>query len=130
MRNPQLLSASNAAQPPFFDCMASSHLSARAWQAKESQIEESHNGDLDYPPTNRKKRDSRLASSSRAGCKRYPRLHEALADYMTVPGYLRIYPSARIVVDVADAADGASEDEVITYLSGICAKARICCVPI
>ena len=36
---------------------------------KESQTEESHNGDLDYPPTNRKKRDSRLESSV-AVCKR------------------------------------------------------------
>ena len=39
-------------------------------QIEESHYEESHsrNRDLDYPPTNRKKRDSRLESSA-AVCK-------------------------------------------------------------
>jgi Helix-turn-helix domain len=85
---------------------------------KESQIEESQleeNCDLDYPPTNRKKRDSRLESRA-AICKKYPRLQEVLADYMTAPGDERFSPSARLVVDVMDAAGGASEDEVIRCL--------------
>jgi hypothetical protein len=85
-------------------------------QIEESHLEESHNADLDYPPTNRKKRDSRLESSSAAVCKQYPRLQEALADYMAVPGEERIYPSARVVVDVVDAAGGRTEDEVIACL--------------
>ena len=89
-------------------------LAPKESQTEESQLEE--NCDLDYPPTNRKKRDSRLESSSRAGCKKYPRLHEALADYMTAPDGERIYPSARTVVDVMDAAGGASDDEVIACL--------------
>ena len=44
-------------------------LAPKESQTKESHSEESHNGDLDYPPTNRKKRDSRLESSV-AVCKR------------------------------------------------------------
>jgi hypothetical protein len=83
---------------------------------KESQTEESHKSDLDYPPTNRKKRDSRLESPSHVVCKQYPRLQEAIADYMTAPGDERINPSARLVVDVMDSAGGASEDEVIRCL--------------
>ena len=83
-------------------------------QIEESHSEESHNGDLDYPPTNRKKRDSRLESRA-AICKQYPRLQEAVADYMTA-GEERIMPSARLVVDIMDAAGGHSEDEVIACL--------------
>jgi hypothetical protein len=85
---------------------------------KESQIEESQleeNRDLDYPRTNRKKRDSRLESSV-AVCKQYPRLQEAIVDYMTAPDDERISPSARLVVDVMDSAGGASEEEVIACL--------------
>jgi hypothetical protein len=84
-------------------------------QTEESHLEESHNGDLDYPPTNRKKRDSRLESSA-AVCKQYPRLQEALADYMMAPGDERISPNTRLVVDIMNAAGGASEDEVIACL--------------
>jgi Helix-turn-helix domain len=85
-------------------------------QIEESHAEESHNGDLDYPPTNRKKRDSRLESLPPAVCKQYPRLQEAVADYMAAPGEERITPSARLVVDIMNAAGGASEDEVIACL--------------
>jgi len=84
-------------------------------QIEESHSKESHNGDLDYPPTNRKKRDSRLESRA-AICKQYPRLQEALADYMMAPGEERITPTARLVVDIMDAAGGHSEDEVIACL--------------
>jgi hypothetical protein len=35
---------------------------------------------------------------------------------MTAPGDERIYPSARLVVDIMDAAGGHSEDEVIACL--------------
>jgi hypothetical protein len=86
-------------------------------QREESQIEEK-NIDLDYPPTNRKNRDSRAdAGDVRPRCKHYPRLREALADYMTIPDDPeRIYPSDRQVVDVMDAGAGASEEEVIQCL--------------
>jgi hypothetical protein len=43
-------------------------------------------------------------------------LQEAVAEYMTAPGDERIYPSARLVVDIMDAAGGPSEDEVIACL--------------
>lgn len=88
---------------------------------KESQVEKSQseetNIDLDYPVTNREKRDSRpdirVESSN---CKQYPRLREALADYMTTPADLeRVYPNDRQVLDVIDAA-GASEDEIVRCL--------------
>jgi hypothetical protein len=89
---------------------------------KESHIKESHieetNIDLDYPPTNRKDRDSRPDSSdARSGCKPHPRLREALADYMmTTDDDERVYPRDRLVVDVMDAAAGATEEEVIKCL--------------
>ncbi len=88
---------------------------------KESHSEESHteeNIDLDYPPTNRKKRDSRLEFGGESSvCKQYLRLREALADYMTTEDDTeRLYPSDRQVVDVMDAAIGASEEEAIQCL--------------
>jgi len=87
-------------------------------QIQESHPEESHNGDLDYPPTNRKNRDSRLdVASLRVGCRQYPQLREALADYMTIEGEAEHpYPSDRHVVDVVDAAEGATEEDVIQCL--------------
>jgi hypothetical protein len=89
---------------------------------KESQIEESQfeekNIDLDYPPTNRKKRDSRAEPGADcSSCKPYPRLREALADYMTIAeDPERVYPKDRLVVDVMDSAGGATEDEVLRCL--------------
>jgi hypothetical protein len=87
---------------------------------KESQIQERYlektNSDLDYPLTKRKNRDSRPDAALRAGCRQYPRLREALADYMARVGEERIYPSERVVVDILDAAGGASEEEVISCL--------------
>src|SRR5260370_9850139 len=88
---------------------------------KESQFEESHSEetrDLDSPTTNRKKRDSRpdpaLATSE---CKEYPRLREALALYMmTGLDDEKAMPTPRHVVDVMDAAAGATEDEVLRCL--------------
>lgn len=87
-------------------------------QSEESHSKESHNIDLDSPPTNRKNRDSRVESGDvRADCKKYPRLRETLADYMTTADDgERVYPPERLVVDVMDAAGGASEDEVIECL--------------
>ena len=87
-------------------------------QSEESHSEESQNIDLDYPPTNRKNRDSRAdAGDVRPHCKQYPRLREALADYMTVPDDAeRVYPRDRHVVDAMDASAGASEEEVIHCL--------------
>jgi hypothetical protein len=85
---------------------------------EESHSEESQNIDLDYPPTNRKNRDSRLDSSvAPSTCKRYPRLREALADYMmTTNEEERVNPPDRLVVDVMDASAGATEEEVIRCL--------------
>ncbi len=75
--------------------------------------------DLDYPATNRKKRDSRLdAGLPLPTCKQYPRLREALALYMMAgPGDEKVYPKARHVVDVLEAAAGATEDEILRCLS-------------
>jgi hypothetical protein len=94
---------------------------------KESQDEESHSQeshderDLDCPPTNRKKRDSQVAAGfDTARPKPYQRLGQVLADYMMAgEDDERVYPSDRLLVDVVDAAGGATEQEVIqciTYL--------------
>jgi hypothetical protein len=87
-------------------------------QSEESQSEESHNIDLDYRRANRKNRDSRPDFGAGASpCKQYPRLREALADYVTtVDDGERVYPPERLVVDVMDAAAGATEEEVIQCL--------------
>src|SRR5208282_5913959 len=84
---------------------------------EESHVKET-NSDLDYPATNRKKRDSRLDDSSPSQCKQYPRLLEALALYMMAcPEDEKVYPGARHVVDVMNAAEGATEEEVLGCLS-------------
>jgi hypothetical protein len=96
----------------------------RSWEGetdrspKESHSEESQNIDLDSPPTNRTNRDSRLDFTAGVRtCKQYPRVREALADYMTTPDDgERVYPLDRLVVDVMDAAGGATEEEVIRCL--------------
>ena len=89
---------------------------------KESQFEESHlekTNDSDCPATNRRTGDSRLEASPVATtCKQYPRLREALAFYMvTGPEDEKVYPKPRHIVDVMDAAAGATEDEVLGCLS-------------
>jgi hypothetical protein len=84
-------------------------------QIEESHIEESKNIDLDCLATNRKKRDSRPDVVSR--CKQYPRLRELIATYMMCgPNDERVLPSDRHVVDIVDAADGGTEDEIIQCL--------------
>lgn len=87
-------------------------------QSEESHSEESQNIDLDSPPPNRKNRDSQVdCSAGTPACKEYPRLREALADYMiTADDPERVYPPDRLVVDVMDAATGATEKEVIRCL--------------
>lgn len=90
---------------------------------KESQSEESHfeekNTDLDCPATNRKRRDSQPGVFlSASQCRQYPQLREALADYMvTDPGDERVCPTDRHVVEVMDAAAGATEDDVLHCLT-------------
>jgi hypothetical protein len=87
-------------------------------QIEESQSEESHNIDLDYRSANRENRDSRpdVGAAASPG-KQYPRLQEALADYMfTADDGGRVYPPARLVVDVMDAAGGATEEQVVRCL--------------
>jgi hypothetical protein len=87
---------------------------------EESHIEESHsedNSDLDYLLTNRKNRDSQAGGLSPSVCAQYPLLREALCEYMmSGPDDNKIYPRDRHVVDVMDAAAGASEEEVIACL--------------
>jgi len=52
-----------------------------------------------------------------ARCKQYPQLREALTDYMQDgPNEERIHPRDRHVVEVMDAAQGATEQEVIECL--------------
>lgn len=84
---------------------------------QESHLKESQNIDLDSPTSNRKNRDSRPdGGDARAACKQYPRLRDALADYMiTTDDPERVYPSDRQVVDVMDGA-GAGEEDVILCL--------------
>jgi len=98
-----------------------SHPSPKESQIEESQLEET-NGDLDYLATNRKERDSRPdPASAPAGLKQYLQLRETLAGYMTSgPDDEVVYPSYRQVVDVMDAAGGASEDEVLKCLAYLC----------
>jgi Helix-turn-helix domain len=84
---------------------------------EESPIEESHfeekDLDLDCLPRIAKTGDSRQESS----CSQYPRLRDELTDYMvTDDDPARVYPSDRMIVDVMNAAGGASEDEVIECL--------------
>jgi hypothetical protein len=89
---------------------------------KDNQSEENHdeenNIDLDPPPSNRKKRDSSADTGDvGSSSKTYPRLKEALAEYMvSANDRERVYPPARLVVDVMAAADGATEGEVIECL--------------
>ena len=89
------------------------HPSPKESPSEESPLEETR--DLDYSPPNRKKRDSRPDTALvPPECKQYPRLREALALYMMMgPEDEKVYPKPRHVVDVMDAAAGASEDEVL-----------------
>ena len=91
-------------------------MSPKESQIQESQSEESSNGDLDYPPTNRKKSDSPPEAASPSQPRNYSKLKGALAQYMASDGGERIYPSDRLVVDVMDAAEGEPEEEVLRCL--------------
>jgi hypothetical protein len=93
---------------------------------KDSQTEDSQNIDLDYPSTNRKRRDSRPdLSEVSSTCKQYCRLREELADYMATMNDERVYPPDRLVVDVMDAAAGFTEDEVIQCLRHLKSRRRL-----
>jgi hypothetical protein len=88
---------------------------------KESQREESQNTntDLDYQVCEMPKNGiSQPGLNARAAThSEHPKLREALADYMALPGDKdRAYPSERVVVDVMHAAVGATEDEVVACL--------------
>jgi len=72
-----------------------------------------HNRDIDYQPTNRKNRDS---SPGRGVESRYPGLQEALSRYMDGEGQEPMTASERTVVDVMEAASGATEGDVIACL--------------
>ena len=92
-------------------------MSPKESQIQESHFEESHATDLDYPPTNRKRRDSPPDPGLPAQMHQYPRLKDALAYYMASDGLECVYPKDRLVVDVMDAADGEPEEEVIKCLA-------------
>jgi len=94
------------------------NLAPKVNQIEESQVKET-NGDRDYPPANRKKRDSRAdVMVASAGCRQYPRLREMLAKYMmSCPDDENIYPSNRQVVDVIDAAGGGTGAGVMDCLA-------------
>jgi hypothetical protein len=84
---------------------------------KESHLEESHNEekllDLDCLPRIAKTSDSRQDSI----CAQYAQVKQALADYMMMPNDgERVEPTERLVVEVMDAAGGASDNEVIGCL--------------
>jgi hypothetical protein len=76
--------------------------------------------DSDNLPTNRKNRDSHADSSlAPSQCKPYPDLREAIARYMaTDPQHPapEDFPTDRRVVEVIQAAGGASETEVVKCL--------------
>src|SRR5690242_17789688 len=87
---------------------------------KESQIEESH-GKRDKQRLRLSGHESQkprfAPGGSAARCKLYPDLKEALADYMQEdPSDERVYPSDRVVADIINAAQPASEQEVIDCL--------------
>jgi len=84
-------------------------------QIKESHLEESQPSRLRLSGHESQKTRSATGTST-AGCKQYPKLREALADYLQGPGEERVYPRSRRVVEVMDAAEGAAEQEVIDCL--------------
>lgn len=69
------------------------------------------NTDLDCPPANRKQRDSQAGACVASPIKEYPELRQTLSRYMGKQ------PSHRTVVDILQAAGGASEHEVIECLA-------------
>ena len=87
---------------------------------KESQIKESHLEESQQSRLGLSGHESQkprfAAGTSAVGCKQYPQLREALADYMQGEGEERVYPRGRHVVDVMDAAEGATEQQVIDCL--------------
>lgn len=105
-------SVKNTSEGPRNDASA---LPRNDTSAKESQLEESQSEEtetrLRLPAP-----ISKNPEGSSDGCKTYPKLREALADYMQESGEERIYPTDRLVVDVMDSAEGASEQEVIQCL--------------
>ncbi len=84
-------------------------------QIKESHLEESQPSRLRLSGHESQKTRSATGSSA-ARFKQYPQLREALADYIQCEGEERILPSARQVVDVMDAAEGVTEQQVIDCL--------------
>ena len=85
---------------------------------KESQIEESHLEEKHgLRLSGHESQKARFAPGLReARCKQYPHLQKALAEYMQEPDSPLLLPSDRVVVDVMDAAQPASELEVIESL--------------
>jgi hypothetical protein len=79
--------------------------------------QEKEKRDLDCLPTHHKNRDAPAGDHARPSqIKQYPPLREALHRYFQEPEQEDIYPSDRVVVDVMNAAGGATEEEVIVCL--------------
>lgn len=87
---------------------------------KESHIEENHTEESQEDRLRLSAHElqkSQFATGSPSRCKQYPQLREALADYMQDgPNEERIYPRDRHVVEIMDAALGATEVEVVECL--------------
>jgi hypothetical protein len=85
---------------------------------KDHGKEERPNTDSDWLPTNRKNHDSPSADHTvcPSRIKQYPLLRKTLLQCFSEPEQEDIYPSDRIVVDVMDAAGGATEQEVVACL--------------
>lgn len=90
------------------------------WSPKESQTEESHSEESQKNRLRLSAHESQKSQFVRGvpaeSCAQYPKLREALADYMQEPGQERVYGSDRQVVDIMDGAEGATEEEVIRCL--------------
>ena len=87
---------------------------------KESHLKESHvkkPQDIDCSTTNRTNHDSPSSGPVPSEIKRYSNLRKVLCEYFREEGQEDIYPSDRTVVDVMDAAGGATEREVIDCLT-------------
>jgi hypothetical protein len=82
---------------------------------KEALKDHEKKTDVDYVTTNRKNSDSSPRECP-SPLKQYPLLREALKQYYDEPGQESLYPSDRTVVDVMQAAGGATELEVIECL--------------
>lgn len=103
---------------PTFDAAERKHSSdPTGTSLPPKRITDGEGLDLDSSPSNRKPRDPTASQLPESQPRQYPDLREALCEYMMADEHdERVYPSDRHVVDVMDAAGGATESEVIECL--------------